>query len=439
MWCGSHSILWERFQLVILWLHRWNEKYRSNRTSLVQSIARISGRTIYDDKSIHPYWKLDDVLHMTRHACATNSRDKVFGILGLTEYAMFPVPLSSELVIDYTQPVSQVYSAATLYCIRETGSLRVLSQVESNRVTNYNSQDYKFPFWVPRWDQEPTVVRISTYSSPEKNATRNILLDRFNHASKNTQVMQDLSSPAGTLRLHGFRVDTVQTCLPMIPSGHTALKYSAFWTDQPWTQFYDMIANNYKVCIDKFPHRSRNVLDRAFLQVTTAGLTPEWNDAHNEPLIHFRAFLSWYEKKSLVLAANECAPNTIAAAVAASMNTVTMLPLLLPNQSKTEDLEPNCSPLNTADTSRYTYALNPSINRQIFITASGYLGLGPDGVMEDDIVVVLLGGHVPFVLRATDSNQWKLTGECYVHGIMNGEALEGEGADEDTHEWFELI
>jgi hypothetical protein len=315
----------------MLWLHRWNEKYRSNRTSLVQSIALISGRTIYDDESIHPYGKLDDVLHMTRPACATNPRDKVFGILGLTEYAIFPVPLPSELVIDYTQPVSQVYSAATLYCIRETGSLRVLSQVERNRVTNFNSQDDKFLSWVHRWDQESIEVRISTYPSPEENATRIVLLDGFNYASKNTQVVQDLSSPAATLRLHGFYIDTVQTCLPMTPLGQRILNHSVFWIDQPWTQFYDIIANNYRVCIDKFPHRSRNVLDRAFFQVTTAGLTPEWNDTHNEPLIHFRTFLSWYEKKSLVLAANDCAPNTIAAAVAASMNAVTMLPLLLPN------------------------------------------------------------------------------------------------------------
>jgi hypothetical protein len=60
-------------------------------------------------------------------------------------------------------------------------------------------------------------------------------------------------------------------------------------------------------------------------------------------------------------------------------------------------------------------------------------------MIEDDIVVMLLGGHVPFVLSAIDSNQWKLIGECYVHGIMNGETLEGEEADENKYEWFDLI
>lgn len=434
MWCGSHSISWERFQLVILWLHRWNEKYRSRRTSLVQSIARVSGRTCYDDKKTHPYWKLDDLLHMTRHARATNPRDKVFGILGLTQYAMSPY----KLIIDYTQPVSKVYTAATLHCIRETGSLRVLSQIDGNRATNVNSRE-DFPSWVPRWDQELTACRISTFSSPEENATSNRLLDPFNHASKDTQVVQDLGSPPGILRTYGLRVDTVHISLPMMPFGQTSLSYYAFWTDQPWTQYYDQIARNYKVCIERFPHQSRDVLDRAFLQVTTAGLTPEWNDAHNEPLIHFRAFLSWYEKKSLILAANGSAPNSIAAAVAASMNAVTRLPLLLPNNSKAERLKSKCSPSNIADPSRYTHALNPSINREIFITTSGYLGLGPAGMMEHDSVVVLFGGHVPFVLRATDTGQWRLIGECYVYGIMNGEALEGEGAAEDTYEWFELI
>jgi len=45
--------------------------------------------------------------------------------------------------------------------------------------------------------------------------------------------------------------------------------------------------------------------------------------------------------------------------------------------------------------------------------------------MEGDVVAVLLGGLVTFVLREQESN-FTLLGESYIHGVMKGEAIEGE-------------
>lgn len=59
----------------------------------------------------------------------------------------------------------------------------------------------------------------------------------------------------------------------------------------------------------------------------------------------------------------------------------------------------------------------------------GYYILGPDVMEPGDVVVVLYGGKVPFVLRP-EGNWWKLLGECYIHGVMAGEAL-GMGAEEE--------
>lgn len=39
-----------------------------------------------------------------------------------------------------------------------------------------------------------------------------------------------------------------------------------------------------------------------------------------------------------------------------------------------------------------------------------------------DIVCVLFGAQVPFILRRKDS-RYQLVGESYVHGIMYGEAI----------------
>lgn len=39
------------------------------------------------------------------------------------------------------------------------------------------------------------------------------------------------------------------------------------------------------------------------------------------------------------------------------------------------------------------------------------------------IVAILFGASVPFVLQKK-GDTWRLVGEAYVHGVMNGEAVE---------------
>jgi hypothetical protein len=49
---------------------------------------------------------------------------------------------------------------------------------------------------------------------------------------------------------------------------------------------------------------------------------------------------------------------------------------------------------------------------------------GPEGLCVGDIVCVLLGGDVPFISRPKPQGHYTLIGECYVSGIMRGEALD---------------
>ena len=57
-------------------------------------------------------------------------------------------------------------------------------------------------------------------------------------------------------------------------------------------------------------------------------------------------------------------------------------------------------------------------------TADGACGLCPSGTQVGDIVVILNGGKVPYLLRPTKTPfEFHLIGECYVEGIMYGEAL----------------
>lgn len=58
--------------------------------------------------------------------------------------------------------------------------------------------------------------------------------------------------------------------------------------------------------------------------------------------------------------------------------------------------------------------------RRLIITSHELLGLGPDKTKRRDQICILYGCSVPVVLR----EYYNFIGECYVHGVMDGEAFE---------------
>jgi hypothetical protein len=69
---------------------------------------------------------------------------------------------------------------------------------------------------------------------------------------------------------------------------------------------------------------------------------------------------------------------------------------------------------------------NTSIGRRVAITKKGYIGLFPPLREVGDVVCVVKSASTPLTLRPVDS-QWplryRLVGENFVLGIMDGEAL----------------
>lgn len=72
-------------------------------------------------------------------------------------------------------------------------------------------------------------------------------------------------------------------------------------------------------------------------------------------------------------------------------------------------------------------------------------GLAPQGCKVSDIVCILLGCSVPVVLSRDRGSLYKIVGEAYVHGMMDGQAMEMvplrevNGNSEVDSRTFELI
>ncbi|KAH8819774.1 heterokaryon incompatibility protein-domain-containing protein [Xylogone sp. PMI_703] len=74
----------------------------------------------------------------------------------------------------------------------------------------------------------------------------------------------------------------------------------------------------------------------------------------------------------------------------------------------------------------YIAALQDTLHGWRFVvTEKGYTGVVPNYTRVGDIIVVLKGGRVPFILRKSTERpkSFRLIGECYIHGIMHGESL----------------
>lgn len=77
--------------------------------------------------------------------------------------------------------------------------------------------------------------------------------------------------------------------------------------------------------------------------------------------------------------------------------------------------------------------------RRFFVTTTGRLGQASLGARVGDGIFVAVGAQLPFVVRETGTSvsgdagagsTYTFAGDCYLHGMMDGEAFEGGDAEE---------
>jgi hypothetical protein len=77
--------------------------------------------------------------------------------------------------------------------------------------------------------------------------------------------------------------------------------------------------------------------------------------------------------------------------------------------------------------------------KRFFVAESGLLGVAPSNVRLGDLVCVMLGGKVLFGLREMGGEHYQLVEEAYLHGYMDGRAIdlahEGKLRELDSRIW----
>jgi len=420
--CGNQRFLWSDFERAIYFLDKFRSKHPTERMEFVNSIHEVIGRHNWHYlRQENTVSHLHVLLRLTSSFRSTDPRDKVFALLGLSSASRDPENWPEEVAPDYTRTMFEVYAGATKYCIRQTGSLSILSQFVHNKLAGATSPYIYLPSWVPRWDLADSTRRINAFSLHQDPDETRILKEKPHEASMDTGVEMDQNTPLGVLRLLGMQVDTVNVCLPTVMLDDT--KFHAGVPERYRDYLSDLLPRLYRMCEKHVKHVTYS-FDFTFFRVTTAGLAPwYWDLRLSAPSDAQRDF------ESIVNPPQEGS----AKGQTPLSNTEDWSP-----KHSTESCPPSPSSLTVhRPNSSYIASLQRLMNRRLFITSSERLGLGPAGMMSGDTVAILFGGNVPYILRPSEDNRWQFVGECYLDGYMNGQAMEGRDPSRD--EWFELV
>ncbi|KAH7409330.1 heterokaryon incompatibility protein-domain-containing protein [Cadophora sp. MPI-SDFR-AT-0126] len=427
---GDYEISWMIIYIASSWFATKNYKHLpagNGHLGMVTWPNRIGCHKLDRNASFHV--PLTNLIRQMRPSKATDPRDKIFALLGMALEAEGSE--DPRLKPDYSKSLEETYRDVSRFLIEHERSLQILSAVcwvpdprspltwkhtsnesefgtETLSSIEWGPPDEKvvFPSWVPRWD-------CPNIALP--------LVDRQDHgtffrASGDISLCLIPSADENALIVKGLEIDVV-TCVSDVAFSRL-IGYEPHQTaiDRAWQEMGSKATTIY-------PEDNR--LD-IFHLTLTAGLMLNQKEAENDAT--YQGSVRAFRKKMPrycqakggfeVMASGSKDENFLISNVSVDPEVVEIA----------EDIEVLTD--MTGDPDAYLRLVEDYCSeRQFFITGNGRMGLGPKGLLPEDHVCILFGGDTPYVLRKTESC-WKFVGECYVHGVMKGEAvkdLKGDG------------
>ncbi|KAF2688105.1 HET-domain-containing protein [Lentithecium fluviatile CBS 122367] len=329
-----------------------------------------------------PIPALLDLLLLARQFKCTDPRDHIFAI---HSFSSERESHEHNFPIDYTQTTEETYRRFAAWSIFGKSSLRLLSVP-----TDPSQQsELSLPSWVPDFTRLDQVNPLILYEVSPYNATAGTSpIVRLSH---NNSILHTSGKAIDRVHILGSTFEDTKlypgTTLPKIsdPNRATRLRRQQLWL----LECEDIaLGDDMTMSPQRFEEFWRTMLC----------------DAKGLPDIHERAtaeYTSYFLQFCEVLHAEPGEKNS--------------------NWYK--------------DRLQGTIAVEQSLHahagrRRFCATSGGRLGHVPRGTAVGDLICVFYGGSVPYVIRPVDNGFFTFVGECYVHGLMDGEAMEIEGLQE---------
>lgn len=327
-------------------------------------------------------------------------RDHVYAFLGHFSLSKGSPALSS-IVADYSRPMEDVFCDVAIRALTDASSLILLSATHNDADITQPRRDRQhlpsvsLPSWVPDWRGHPRHI-FGTPQTPHM-------------ACGATKPSLSIHTPSLTLCIRGIHVDTI------------AIKS---WTLHG-TAF--RIMHHDKPPLSPVESLWRRII-HGNLPINLT--TPYLHNAHSSFFALVQTLTNACIGMDRVRPYDSIPEEEWLAHAAAYLNR-TKLP-----KSRIDDDLLELGRSGGGDAFRWSHEATLVTRYRCFaVTAQGYYVLGPSSIEQGDVVAILNGGRTPFLLRRRgedDADGWTLVGECYVHGLMNGEALQVNGALEEA-------
>ncbi|KAK1572976.1 heterokaryon incompatibility protein-domain-containing protein [Colletotrichum navitas] len=368
--------------------------------------------------------RLSALIFMSEESLATNPRDKIYGVMGLAN-----ANVNEKIVVDYDKPVEDIYEEASRYLVFEEGTLSLLSNQTVNMTrnsTDAGSEAYhEFTLsWGANvnssWIRDFGHIRAPTHRPDPLVRDLDSRCLKYN-ASLNTRSTPHPEQKKKVLSILGTKVDIVDDHV------------RAWYEYQGKIQWFTNIKGAMGVFLragHPIPGIDGDGLEGGSSKITEIAVDPEGKEAclvynpkggPTKPLKEaiWRTFVGDKSSDSL-----DPAPGYYEFFLEGLLDVESGNPdpkLSIPDNA----FPPGMSEFEHHWTHFMERVHSMMFRRAAFSTKQGWIGFGPDTMRKGDVIVVLSGGDVPFVLRPMQDS-YILIGECYVEGIMYGEMIKAQ-------------
>jgi hypothetical protein len=289
----------------------------------------------------------------------TEPKDRIYGILGLKTLEYDPVHGQLLVNPDYNITTMECYRRVAGRLLSEWHDLRVLSWAGNSTGLAAN-----WPSWVPNWEAKA----ISSFGAWTDVAWRTI------GKSSLTEISETMNSGEHCIEISGFRVDAV---------GQEVKEYVDLGLAESDTEA------------------------ATHLQAVLRTLELQYGDEYLAC-----TFGNWF--RYLPLSSVRIANLLDQYHMFMERDSTRAVNRPMMAEQFDDDSVPSFIP--SAD--RLLYECKDGLHGYtVLITSTGMLGLGPKAWLPGDVVVVLHGASLPFVLRPADYGLWRLVGECYLYDV----------------------
>lgn len=323
-----------------------------------------------------PQLRAVDALVRVSALKATEPRDKVYGCLGILP------GLSNLMVPDYKQALDLVYTIATITLILQIRCLYPLCYSRGRRTVDIQVEKMIFPSWCLDFARN-----ISKQGS---------LFTFFSCSGEWGPFAPKFRFPF--LESQAVLFDEIETCRPMAPDFDKVFGWikSSRYLHSRWRAFFGLQ-------LDKSEHSSYiggGSIENAYWRTIACDMSQSLQQLGQRKRLRsaqIAAFVRWVRN---------------------------------PNSQGLSEEFPDW------DVNKYAQDYHYSVhwatrrnNTHLFKTKKGFMGMsiGIPGVQKGDQIYFLHRGEVPWALRSvqhqSETKVFEVVCECYIHGIMDGEAF----------------